>query len=604
VTIPDRQAEVDALFDELWPAKTATAKNKSSESSKRLGKWFDDLLAACDEAGEGERSERDFALCAECTRRGCDPDAVWERVASVGKFRARGRDYFDLTYNKAAEAVASEPSLDAGNRTLIEITTAENEINAEVAKRLGDDPTLFVRGGALSMIGDIDGEPIIVRLPDAIIRDRIAAAVQFWKWSKQKRVASHPPDWNVKAMSAWHDWSHMRLLRGVVTVPTIRPDGSLLDTAGYDPATQLVYLAGECRPQIAGEPTRDDATAALGLLSEIVCDFPFARPWHWSALLADLLTLVGRHAYDGPAPLFAIDATTAGIGKSLLADVIFLIAFGNPAFRWANPGTDDETRKRITSLAMSGRPAVLIDNVAGTFGSAAMDAALTATSWADRQLGFNRDVQLPLKIVWNLTANNLIVGGDTGRRVCPIRLEAKDEQPELRSNFRHPELLKHVKHHRTELLGACLTILRAWFAAGQPRRSLPAWGSFEAWSSVIRQAVVWLGLPDPADAREAFRTIADRDSATLRELLDGIATLDPDGKGLKAAEILERAEEVNGLRAALAELCGDKLTARAIGSKLAGIRGRIMGGRCIEARTMTNGYQGWLVRTAEMAAQQ
>ncbi len=575
-------------------------KKSRSKGGKPLGKWLDELVAACDEADEGGRSERDFALCAESARRGCDPDDVWERVADVGKFRARGRDYFDLTWANAAEAVADEPSLE-GSRTLIEITTAEDEINAEVAELLANDPTLYVRGGSLAMIGDIDGEPTIVRVPDALIRDRVAAHVQFWAWARNRRVLRHPPDWNIKAIGNWLDWSHMRTLRAVVNVPTIRPDGSLLDLPGYDAATQLVYVASDCRPTVSSEPTHDDAMTALKLLDDVVCDFPFAKSVHRSACLANLLTLVGRHTYDGPAPLFAIDATTAGTGKGLLADAMFTIACGKPAFRWANPSSDDEARKRITSLAISGRPAVLIDNIAGVFGSPAMDSALTATSWGDRLLGVNKDVQLPLKIVWTLTANNLIVGGDTGRRVCPIRLESKDEHPEERTGFKHPELLAYVSGHRAELLGACLTILRGWYAAGRPRQSLSAWGSFEAWSGVIRQAIVWLGLPDPADAREAFRTVADRDAATLRELLDGISTLDPEGKGLKAAEIVDRASEVTGLKTALAELCGEKMTAKTVANKLASIRGRILGGRCVDAHTLRGGYQGWLVRSADIA---
>ncbi len=600
--IADRQAELDALFDELWPPKAPAPRATVGV----LGDWFDELATACAIANEGERSERDYALCAECIRQGCNSDDVFERVKDSGKFLAKGREYFDRTWGKAKESVEAESPLYAGGRTLIEITTAENEINAKVAKLLGSDPTLFVRGGALAMIGDVDGESTIMRVPDALTRDRIAAHVQFWIWkeckSGFKRSPKHPPDWCVKAIASWPDWSHLRPLRGVVNVPTLRPDGSLLDAPGYDSATQLFYVASDCRPTVASEPTHDDAKAACNLLLDVFCDFPFAKESHRAACLADLLTLVGRHTYDGPAPLFAIDATTAGTGKGLLADTNFSIAFGKPAYRWPNPASDDEARKRITTLAITGRPAVLIDNVAGVFGSPAMDSALTATSWGDRILGVNKDVQLPLKVVWNLTANNLIVGGDTGRRICPIRLESKDERPEERTGFKHPELLAHVKTHRAELLGACLTILRAWFVAGRPRQPLPAWGSFEAWSAVIRQAIVWLGLPDPADARDAFRTIADRDAASLRELLDGIAALDPEGKGLKAAEIVERADEVTGLRAALAELCGDKLNAKAVGNKLAGIRGRIMGGRYLDAHALRGRYQGWLVRSAEIAA--
>ena len=66
------------------------------------------------------------------------------------------------------------------------------------------------------------------------------------------------------------------------------------------------------------------------------------------------------------------------------------------AFTIATYTTDDnELRKRITTLAMEGDRLVLFDNVDGKFGGPVLDAALTATSWKDRLLGFNRMASAP-----------------------------------------------------------------------------------------------------------------------------------------------------------------------------------------------------------------
>src|SRR5262245_3489279 len=113
-------------------------------------------------------------------------------------------------------------------------------------------------------------------------------------------------------------------------------------------------------------------------------DFPFERPEHRSAAIAGILSPLARHAYPGPTPLFFIDANVRGAGKGLVNDVQATIATGRPLPRATFSGDDAEMRKCITTFALAGYPAVLLDNVADVFGTPALDAALTATSWQDR----------------------------------------------------------------------------------------------------------------------------------------------------------------------------------------------------------------------------
>src|SRR5262249_21875370 len=131
------------------------------------------------------------------------------------------------------------------------------------------------------------------------------------------------------------------------------------------------------------------------------------------------------------------------------------------------------------------------------------------TAWKDRLLGGNRMAEAPMYITWYATGNNVALGADTARRVCHIRLESPDEHPEERKEFRHPDLVAWAGQNRPELLGAALTILRAQFAAGRPDQGLPAWGSFEGWSGVVRSAVVWVGLPDPGETRLILQAQSD-----------------------------------------------------------------------------------------------
>ena len=622
-TVEYRPAELKALVAELFPPKATAPTNGAAERSRpAAGNLFDKLCREYETAQNGDRSEIEWNLLCTAHREQWDKEQVWQRTGGAGRFAERGRAFFDEQWDKsAAEHTPAKPKKSRGRpqpkveyrpegRKEIEVTTEEDVINRAVAAELAKDATLYCRGSMLATIGDDDGRPTICDVPEALVRDRIAGQIQFFTLLENpnggcQNIPQHPPAWNVKAMAAWRSWGGMRQLAGVVSVPTIRPDGSLLNTPGYDLDTKLVYIPGDCIPCVPEQPNADDAQFAADVLFDPVCDFPFKSDAHRASWLSHLLTLVARSAFTGPAPLFAFDATTAGTGKSLLADVNFNIAYGADAPRFANPTSEEESRKRITTLAISGTEAVLIDNIAGVLGTPSLDAALTATEWADRLLGVNKQVRLPMRVIWAVTGNNLVLKPDTARRVAHIRLESEDERPELREGFKYPELLSHVRQHRAELLGAALTIVRAWFTAGSPKQHIPSWGSYEGWSAVIRQTVVWIGLPDPAQTREEFRAVADRETAAFAELVEGLLDADPSGYGLQAAEIVEKvekeAETHKRLRNALLELCADKngkLTVRGVGIKLSHLRGRIINGRRIDCATQRSNRKGWFVATA------
>src|SRR5262249_49129423 len=111
---------------------------------------------------------------------------------------------------------------------------------------------------------------------------------------------------------------------------------------------------------------------------------------------------------------------------------------------------------------------------------------------------------------------------------------------EERSGFRHPNLLAWVGENRGHLLGAALTILRAYCAAGRPDQGLPAWGSFEGWSGLGRSAVVWVGLPDPGETRLVLQEPADVAAESMAVILACWEQMDPDRQGLTSAEVVHR----------------------------------------------------------------
>ena len=85
---------------------------------------------------------------------------------------------------------------------------------------------------------------------------------------------------------------------GIITTPTMRPDGSILFAAGYDAATRLYHVADptlKLHPEIE-RPTRDLALRALAVLEELLVEFPFVDPVSKAVALSGLLTPVVRGA--------------------------------------------------------------------------------------------------------------------------------------------------------------------------------------------------------------------------------------------------------------------------------------------------------------------
>jgi DNA polymerase-1 len=63
-------------------------------------------------------------------------------------------------------------------------------------------------------------------------------------------------------------------------------------------------------------------------------------------------------------------------------------------------------------------------------------------------------------------------------------MDAKEEHPEWRTGFRHPDLKEFVTLQRVELIRAVITLVRAWQAAGRPQGQQTL-GMFESWAKVM-----------------------------------------------------------------------------------------------------------------------
>jgi len=239
---------------------------------------------------------------------------------------------------------------------------------------------------------------------------------------------------------------------------------------------------------------RDHIEVALNLIDQVIGEFPFADQASKANAVAAMLTPIIRPAVDAPTPMGLIDAPEAGTGKSLLADVISIIATGRPSEMFSAPRDDDEWRKQITTALMTGASVVVIDNVTRRLDNGDLCRALTATLYADREFRTHHKLSLPVKSTFIATGNNIQLGGDMPRRCYWVRLDAKRSRPFLRAGFKIEDLKAWVTEHRGELLAALLTLARAWYAVGRPKAALPPLGSYEVWSVTLGGILAYAGV--------------------------------------------------------------------------------------------------------------
>lgn len=310
------------------------------------------------------------------------------------------------------------------------------------------------------------------------------------------------------------DWRGVPVLRGIVTTPVLRPDGTLLQTPGFDPTTGLYYFRRIELPTIPERPDAEAIAWAAKFISLVLCDFPFKAPSDRAQYIGALCSPLIRHYAPGPTPALVISASAPGSGKSLLTE-IFDRLYSVGELTWTD--SDAELRKSITSkLIEGGEPVVTFDNFpnGGTIKSPVLAQLLTAKTWGDRKLGTNSTVKVPNDALWIINGNNLRTGADQARRTLWCRLDPPYANPELRDNFTMGDLGIWLKdpEHVADLLGALLVLVTAWAQAGAPKSPVRM-GGYSHWASVTGGLLAHAGVDGWLADREETMIRMDREAS-------------------------------------------------------------------------------------------
>lgn len=339
-------------------------------------------------------------------------------------------------------------------------------------------PEIFTRGGAIVRLHRDKYGLVAQAFAPPALKGRLDRAADYIVQKGGRERPARPPDDVVADILSW-DGLPFPELRGIALSPVVVAGGRLVSTPGYDQESGL-YLDLN-RVNIGERMLLREAVQWIN--QELLGDFPFVDDASRAHGLALIIQPFVRDLIDDPTPLYLIDAPSQGTGKGLEAEVTSQVAIGQPAAVMTQPRSEDEIRKRITALLLAGHPLIALDNV-HQLHSAALCAVLTSRVWEDRILGRSQMVRLRNSTTWMATGNNVELSAEMARRVVLIRLDAGVERPEERTDFRHPQLLRWARAHRSELVTAVLSIVHAWVDAGMPAGE-GMMGRFEEWVRVL-----------------------------------------------------------------------------------------------------------------------
>lgn len=294
-----------------------------------------------------------------------------------------------------------------------------------------------------------------------------------------------PPAGVLAAVLARQSWPGLPVLHRIIPTPVLRPDGTLLQKPGYDPATGFYLATRTALDPIPDQPTAAAVAASREFLTErFLRDFPWRSDADRANYLALLVSPIIRPYTRSLSPFGVIEATMPGSGKTILAGCVGLLV-GQRVLTWTD--SEDELRKSITTVLADSVGVVVFDNLieGAVIDSAVLARLVTERTWTDRKLGTNTATSFSNDRLWLATGNNLRTGGDMASRTVWVRLDPDCPRPEARTGFTIPNLDTWILQpgNQAIVLRHVLTLVLDWTAHGAPTSSgVPEMRQFTKWA--------------------------------------------------------------------------------------------------------------------------
>lgn len=411
-------------------------------------------------------------------------------AAVGGENEGGGADAFDELLQDAVPFEPVEPDDDAPDGderprigyTARQLDAVTDESWQAIEEANKDEARLFKRDGEIiRVVNDTDDLPTI----QLVTLDRMVnhlAEVATWVKTNARgdEIDASPPQGVAKNVLA-DARRPLPVLDRLTSVPVFGAEGTITLAPGYHASCGVYHApaAGLSVPDVPKSPSEKDVDDARRLLLGLLEDFPLADEADVAHAACMLVEPFLRNMIDGSTPLYLVEAPMPRTGKGLLVKKLARVYRGDEVPMMPPVANDDEMRKRVTAQLLSAPSHFVLDNLT-ELDSPALAAAITTGWWEDRKLGSSEIIRARVTCTWVATGNNPLLTREIAHRVVRIRLDAKKANPAARQDFVHRDPLGYVDEHRSELVGAALTLGQAWVAAGKPTgdtrsTSLPQW---------------------------------------------------------------------------------------------------------------------------------
>lgn len=342
---------------------------------------------------------------------------------------------------------------------------------------------------------------VLEQIPDSVIFKRAGVAVDVFNQSTNiirpdkmrtiidsnlrlgKRMWTKKDGWHTVFVAATRD--HANLVLSVIPESDIK-DISMFSTFPIFTRSWELAKPGWHDGVYYDEHLKDiQPQLTSGLLDDILIDFPWLSDADKQNFIALMLTPLIRYAINGNAPMFLIKSSRPRTGKTKLAEEVIggtYLGKQVPAMQMARD--EAEQQKRIMAMLIQGDSIIHIDNVNTYLDSEAIATLITASEYRGRILGLTEQKTAPNFTTLIATANNPEATGEIVRRIVPITLQPKNDHPEMRDDFVHPNCLGYVLQNRKHILEHLIAMIQDWQQSGEPDGAIRL-GGFENWARVV-----------------------------------------------------------------------------------------------------------------------
>lgn len=277
-------------------------------------------------------------------------------------------------------------------------------------------------------------------------------------------------------------WPNLRHVRRIARFPLYVEGFELFKREGYDKTTETFGT----RMYTPTPMSVEDGRALL--CKRLTGEFPFLDEADRANAIAMALTPLVLPAIraandDACVPVFLIDASTQGTGKTILAQSMLTPQLNLMAV----PKDEAEFQKMLGSIAGDKREVLFLDNIpdGATFGYPTLAALTTQAGRVEmRRLGVNEMINGRFTGIVVLTGNNIQLDVDARRRTVLIQLQASSERPEERTGFKL-DLPQWAKENRADVHGALVALVEHWKTCGRPQSQTSMGSNFGDWSRTI-----------------------------------------------------------------------------------------------------------------------